>query len=197
VATGSPPDVGPVAQVVVDLASARPATCGDVRVVCVDGPAGSGKSTLAAAIAERTGAQVVHMDDLMDGWRGLGGTGGRLESAVRPLADGRPGSYEQFNWHLDRFDRVVAVPVAPWLVVEGVGSGNPVIEDLVTALVWVEVGDVLRLARGLERDGAEMEAHWRQFMVDEAGVFAAHRTRVRADVVVDGTGVQAPVLRDR
>jgi uridine kinase len=165
-------------------------------VVCVDGPAGSGKTTLAAGIADRTGAQVVHMDDLMDGWDGAAGTGPQLASVLEPLADGRPGSYRHFNWHLGRFDRVVAVPVAPWLVLEGVGSGNPVIAPYVTVLVWVEVDDDLRLARGLDRDGAAMEPQWRQFMRAEAGVFPAHRTRERADVVVDGTGVSPPVVHD-
>jgi hypothetical protein len=183
----------------VDLASARPATCGDVRVICVDGPAGSGKTTLAETIAERTGAQVVHMDDLMDGWDGVAGTGPQLVSILGPLADGRPGSYRHFNWHLDRFDRVVAVPVAPWLVLEGVGSGNPVVAEWVTALAWVEADDDLRVARGLDRDGVGMEPQWRQFMLDEADLFSSHRTRERADVLVDGTGARPPVLsaRDR
>ena len=38
----------------------RPATLGAGRLVCVDGPAGSGKTTLGAALAERTGAQLIH-----------------------------------------------------------------------------------------------------------------------------------------
>ena len=99
------------------------------------------------------------MDDLMDGWGGLGGTGDQLDDGRRgrwPRA--APGATARYNWHLDRFDRAVAVPVAPWLVVEGVGSGNPAIADLVTVLVWVEVDDDLRLARGLERDGARAGA---------------------------------------
>jgi uridine kinase len=192
VATGSPPEV---AAVVVDLASARPATCGDTRVICIDGPAGSGKTTLAAALAEETGAQVVHMDDLMEGWAGLVSTGAQLATVLEPLSVGRPGSYRHFNWFLDRFDRVVDVPVADWLVIEGVGSGNPLVADLLTVLVWVEVGDDLRLARGLERDGREMEPQWRQFMRDETALFAEHRTRERADVHVDGTGTRPPLLR--
>jgi hypothetical protein len=192
VATGSPPDA---AGLVVDLATSRPPTLGQGRLICVDGPAGSGKTTLAAAIAERTGAKVVHMDDLMDGWDGVSGTGPQLASILEPLSAGRPGSYRHFNWHLDRFDRVVYVPVADWLVIEGVGSGHPGVAHLVTALVWVEAGEELRLARGLDRDGADMEPQWRQFMLEEAGVFSTHRTRERADVVVDGTGSLRPVLR--
>jgi uridine kinase len=160
--------------------------------VCVDGPAGSGKTTLGRAIADAVGAQLVRTDDLMEGWRGLGGTGAQLEAIVRPLVDGVAGSYRHFNWYLDRFDRVVEVPVAPWLVIEGVGAGNPVIADLVTVLVWVEVDDDLRFARGMERDGWEMEHQWRQFMADEVAVFAEQRAAERADVVVDGTGERPP-----
>ena len=193
-ATGSPPSVAAAARVVVDLASSRPATSG-VRVVCVDGPAGSGKTTLAAELAELTGAQVVHMDDLMEGWGGFGGTGEQLTTIVRPLPEGRAGSYRHYNWHLDRFDREVVVPVVPWLVIEGVGSGNPVIADHVTLLVWVEADDELRLARGLDRDGSEMESLWRQFMADERAMFTEHRTRERADVVVDGTGARPSIVR--
>ena len=185
----SPPEV---ARVVVDLAASRPPTLGDGRLVCIDGPAGSGKTTLAAAVAGLTGAQVVHMDDLMRGWAGVSTTGPQLVTIAEPLAEGRAGSYHRFNWHLGRFDSQVPVPVAPWLVIEGVGSGNPVVADLVTVLVWVEVDDELRLARGLERDGREMELHWRRFMSTEAGVFASSRSRERADVLVDGTGGAPP-----
>jgi dephospho-CoA kinase len=89
----------------------------------------------------------------------------------------------------------VPVPAAPWLVVEGVGSGAAALAAYVTVLVWVEVDDELRLARGLARDGAEMEQHWRQFMADERALFASERTRERADVLVDGTGIRPPVVR--
>ena len=89
----------------------------------------------------------------------------------------------------------VAVPPAPWLVVEGVGSGAAALAAYITVLVWVEVDDDLRLARGLERDGEEMREQWRQFMVDERELFARDRTRERADVLVDGTGARPPVVR--
>lgn len=190
-ATGSPSDV---AELVVRLATGRPPTLGTGRLVCIDGPAGSGKTTLAAAVAVLTGAQVVHVDDLLQGWEGLHDTGPQLESVVRPLQRGEPGSYRHFDWAEDRFTHAVPVPPAPWLVLEGVGVGNPVIADAVTVLVWVEVDDVRRLARGLERDGAEMESRWRQWMDDEVELFARHGTAGRAHVLVDGTGATPPVL---
>ena len=180
-ATASPSEG---AREAVALAESRPPTLGGGRLVAVDGPAGSGKTTLAEAVAELTGAQVVHMDDLMDGWDGMAGTGEQLRSIVEPLKSGTPGRYRNYSWLEGRFDRTVEVPPAPWLVVEGVGAGNPVIAAHVTVLVWVEADDELRLARGLERDGPAMEGHWRQWMRDEPAFFAAQRTAERADLRV-------------
>jgi len=192
VATGSPSDT---AALVLELASSRPPTLGTGRLVCVEGPAGSGKTTLGRLLAERVGAQLIQGDDLMSGWRGLHSVGRQLVEVAEALAAGRPASYRHFDWVANRYDRTVEVPAAPWLVAEGVGSGAAGLAAYTTVLVWVEVDDGLRLARGLERDGVQMEGHWRQFMVDERALFARDRSRERADVLVDGTGVRPPVLR--
>jgi hypothetical protein len=197
VAAGSSSDPAGVAELVLDLASSRAPTLGSGRLVCVDGPAGSGKTTLGTALAEATGGQLIHGDDLMEGWRGLDAVGRQLAALTGPLADGRPGSYQHFDWQHHRYDRTVPVPLAPWLVVEGVGSGATAIAPYITVLVWVEVGDELRLARGRERDGAEMQEHWRTFMLDERALFARERTRERADVLVDGSGLAPPTVRSR
>ena len=189
-ATGSPPDV---ARVVVDLALARPTTLAGGRLVCIDGPAGSGKSTLAAAVAELTGAAVINTDELMEGWGGFDTVTSQLTDVVTSLAHGRTGEYLRYAWGQGRFfDDPVTVTPGPWLVVEGVGSGEPAIAEWVTVLVWVEVDDDLRLARGLERDGAHNEPEWREFMPAEREIFARDRTRERADVIVDGTGARPP-----
>jgi uridine kinase len=192
VATGSPSDV---AAVVLEVAAAKPATLGTGRLVCVDGPAGAGKTTLGAELARRTGAQLIHGDDLMEGWRGLDAVGRQLAAMVPPLAEGRPGAYQHFDWQHHRYDRSVPVPPAPWLVVEGVGSGAAAIAAYITVLVWVEAEEELRLARGLERDGEAVQGQWRQFVLDERELFAREGTRDRADVLVDGTGRTPPVVR--
>ena len=166
----------------------RPPTLGRTRLLCIDGPAGSGKTTLAARVSDLApDAVVVHTDDLLDGWDGLPGLPALLDVLVAPLAHGEATSYRRYDWFADRYAEEVPVPWTPLLVVEGVGSGCRLLADRRTALVWVSAPDDLRIARGLARDGAEAEPHWRRWLVTEAGHFAAEGTRDAADLHVDGT----------
>ena len=176
-----------------DAAIARPATLGAGRLVCVDGPVGSGKTTLAAALRTlRPGTPVVHLDDLYDGWDGLPRLGGQLEALLRPLSRGAAGSYRRHDWATGTGAETVEVGPAPLLVLEGVGSGLRSHADLTTVLAWVWAPADLRLARGLERDGAALAERWRQWMRDEDDLLTRERVAERADLVVDGTGVRAP-----
>lgn len=172
------------AHTAVDLALSRPPTLGTGRLLCIDGPAGSGKTTLAEQVFEEfPGSRVVHLDDLYDGWSGLPRLGRQLGSLLGPLSEGRPGSYRRFDWVADAYAETVVVDPVDMLVLEGVGAGSAE-PSLVTALVWVEAPEPVRLTRGLERDGSVMEDRWVQWQRDEAEHFLAHRTRERADLVV-------------
>jgi uridine kinase len=188
-----------------DRLRAAPARLGAVRLVCVDGPAGSGKTTfagrLAAALGAGTGSgtQTVHMDDLYAGWT-LTGAAARLAAGVlRPLAEGAPGAYHRYDWSADRFaSEPTPVPVPHVLLVEGCGSCPAELDPWTTLRIWIEAPAEVRLARGLARDGAEHEPHWRAWQRREAAWFAADRTRQRAEVVLDGTadpvGRPAPMV---
>ncbi|MFC8921615.1 uridine kinase [Cellulosimicrobium sp. NPDC057127] len=159
------------------------------RLVVVDGPAGSGKTTLAAQLGAALPAQVLHMDDLYEGWQGLEPAWDRLDAWVlRPLAAGRPGRYRRFDWGLDRFAEWHDVPSAPYLVVEGCGSARREADAVASLRVWVEAADDLRLRRGLDRDGEDARAHWLAWMETEREHYARHRTRERADVLLDAFG---------
>lgn len=168
-----------------ELARSRPATLGSGRLVCIDGPAGSGKTTLSAAVHSLTpAATVVHLDDLLDGWGGLGGVAERLDPLLLPLTSDRPGRYESYDWIEERFSGWIPVAPTPLLIVEGVGSGSRRHGSLCTVLVWVEVDDDLRLRRGLERDGEDVRTQWEQWMIEERVHFVDEDTRGRADVVI-------------
>ena len=174
---------------------AEPARLGAVRLVCVDGPAGSGKTTFAGRLTDALGddAGLVHLEDLYAGWT-LTGAAARLSAGVlRPLAEGRPGSYSRYDWAAGRFaDQPVAVPVPGVLVVEGCGSSPRALDPWTSLRIWVEAPAALRLSRGLARDGHALAAHWRRWQESEARHFAAEDTRARADLRVDGAAV-APV----
>ena len=78
------------------------------------------------------------------------------------------------------------------LVLDGVGTGHPLLEPHRATLVWVEADDELRLARGLARDGEAMRPAWEQFMLDEAAYFAEHAVREHADLRLDEVGRLLP-----
>jgi hypothetical protein len=128
------------------------------------------------------------MDDLYEGWAGLDhDVWRRLHAQVlKPLAAGRPGRYRRYDWNLGRFAESLDVPLAPVLVVEGVGSAARAVEPLPSVRVWVEAPPELRLRRGIDRDGEALRDEWLAWAEREQAHFAADGTSERADVLVDG-----------
>lgn len=174
-------------------ALSAPSRLGAGRLVCVDGPAGSGKTTLADALVRRFRAlpsvsvELLHMDDVYEGWAGLAtGMATVATAVVAPLQAGRAGRYRRFDWHRNAFAEEHVVPPVDVLVVEGVGSGSSAYASAISLLVWLAAPPVVRLERGVERDGEHMREQWLAWREAEEAMFERERTRERADVVVDG-----------
>jgi uridine kinase len=169
-------------------------TLGSTRLVCIEGRAGSGKTTLGRALRDAAGqlgtSRLLHMDDMYEGWSGLGGElTARIDTGLlTPLREDRPGRYRRYDWHAGAFAEWHTVEPVDTLVLEGVGSGAAAYDDAITVLVWVEAPRELRIERGVARAGKQVLPNWLQWMDDEDALFARERTRQRADVVVDGTG---------
>ncbi len=51
--------------------------------------------------------------------------------------------------------------------------------------VFVEADRALRMSRGIARDGEDYRPHWERWAEQESRLYAADRTRERADLVVD------------
>jgi uridine kinase len=156
-------------------------------LVCLDGPAGSGKTTLAAALDRLRPCRVVHMDDLYAGWDGLATVDEQLTTLLAPLAREEAGHHRRWDWRAGGWAEEVTVAPSPLLVLEGVGSAAPVAATYATVVVWVEAAHDVRRQRALTRDGDDFAPHWDAWAAAEAEHFARHRTRERADLVVDGT----------
>lgn len=176
--------MSPDADRAIALVATRPPTLGEGRLLCIDGPAGSGKTTLAGEVAGRTGATVVHLDDMLPGWDGLEALAPLVVELLEPLSRGHRGRYRRWDWHASRFAEEHEVLPSALLVLEGVSAGRRRWAHWSTALAWVETDAATARRRGLARDGASIAPFWARWVGDEQLVFAEERTRSRADLVV-------------
>jgi uridine kinase len=159
-----------------------------MRVVLIDGPAGSGKSTLARRLADVLSAQVLHGDDMYEGWSGLATLDALLVGEIlEPLSQGRDASFRRWEWLASERAEAIHVPQAPVLVLEGVGIAQQAARRYASLVVFVEAPWDTRIARGLERDGEHMRGEWERWEVEQNAHHAVNDTRAHAHVVIDGT----------
>jgi uridine kinase len=163
-----------------------PPSCGQARVVAVDGPGGSGKTTFADRLTKVLDAQVIHSDDFPVPWEeGPADWFSLVEKQVlTPLSRGEPGRFQRYDWVAESFAEWVNVPRAPVVILEGVSTARR--SAPLAFRIWVEAPRLLRLARGIERDGDVYEDQWHTWTRKEDEWFAADGTRAGADLLVDG-----------
>lgn len=186
--------------------------CGTTRLVLIDGQAGAGKSTLTNRLADALGGkpsegagtflpdselteddpvQIVHGDDLYEGWGGLATLDDiLLGDILEPLAAGESGSFQMWDWVAGRRSHSIRVPQRPFLIVEGVGVALPRARELAVLTMFVTAPWETRLARGLARDSGAYDdatALWEGFEQAELSHHARTRAREDADVLIDGT----------
>lgn len=163
--------------------------CGVTTIIAIDGPAGSGKTTLAGKLSTHLGAQLLHMDDLYNGWDGLREGGQTITHLLQQISRGEAATYRRYDWDEGRYLEKHTLDPGGVIVVEGVGSVRLEHLDMLSLVVVVQEPDAdERLRRGLERDGAYLEELWKQWMVEEAELHREVNLLARADVVVNGHG---------
>ncbi len=154
--------VKPVEVVREGVLGLRPGDVNHVIVVALDGRSGAGKSTLARVIARDLHAAVVHNDDFYrdmpdvdrremsppEGvdryfdWQRL-----RVE-ALEPLVRREPARFQRFNWTNGQgLIGSVTIAARDVVVVEGVYSARPELDDLVDLKVLVNVANRDRVQR--------------------------------------------------
>jgi len=179
---------------IVAMLNASPARCGDTRVVLIDGPAGAGKTTLAsrlrAAVATNPPAQILHADDMYEGWEGLPTLDAVLvDQVLVPLSRSLPASWRRWDWQAGKRTDVIAVAACNYLIVEGVGVAQRRARPFASVVVYVDAPVAERLRRGVARDGARLRSEWVRWQEGEATFLVQEGTRGAADVILDGTRV--------
>ncbi len=169
-----------------------PAAVVRTKLIVIDGPAGSGKSTFADqlnhALMQRSATvQIVHLDDLYEGWSGLSNPKfeAHLESWIAlPVRYGLPVNHPQYDWETHRFDRWRQVPRAEFLIVEGVGALLSVLADAAHGRIWLDAATKTRANRLADRPGPAPDDWWPQWRKQEDDYFRQQEPWKSADWVV-------------
>lgn len=152
-------------------------------VVLIDGRAGAGKTSLAAFLAHEiqtrysVAVQVIHMDDLTQGWDGLASASAQVAQIIEQR------TWQRYDWisgTLAEQHRIV--PDFP-LIIEGCGAISNASADLADFRIWVECDDGLRRERAIARDGVLFEPHWEVWADQELQIMKTQRPMAHADLV--------------
>lgn len=135
-------------------------------LVAIDGNSGAGKSTLGCALADRYGANLLHMDDFFlppekRTKQRLAEPGGNVDyerfkrEALDPLILSMPFSYRPFDCREGELGEPVRVEPKQLSIVEGVYSLHPTLARAYDLKVFCRIDPEQQRARILKRSGEE------------------------------------------
>ena len=155
-------------------------------VIAVDGPGGAGKTSLAERLSrELGGAPIIHTDDFASWDNPLNWWPELIDKALKPLAEDRPARYRPNSWGGPEREPVEIHP-GGFVILEGVTASREAFRPYLTYSIWIETPRVLRLQRGLERDGEEASAQWEKWIAEEDEYIELEKPQERADRVLPG-----------
>ena len=159
-------------------------------IIAIDGPAGAGKTTLAheifLALSPKISVNVIHMDDLYDGWDNAltDDLTQILKYLVLKHQSQEPANLARYNWATNSFDANEVVPPSDLLVLEGVGSGDKSLQDQFAALIWIEIDPEIGVKRVIQRDGPGVSIQMQKWLGTQQQYFSQHSTREKADFIL-------------
>jgi uridine kinase len=172
-----------------EIALTKSPTLGNCRLVLIDGPAGSGKSTLANQLGSLLNAEVVHMDDLYEGWdRALTiEIIGKIQTQIlHPLQQGQAVRFTKFDWIQNKPGVEVELSNPAVLVIEGVGAASAHLRQFATLTIWIEVEPELGLSRVLARDGIEISEQMTNWQRKEQEWHSIDDTKAALEIWLSG-----------
>jgi uridine kinase len=157
-------------------------------LLAIDGPAGSGKTTLAAKLEREyqltTTVQVIHMDDLYNGWENALSEelAEKLSHIVQSHNSGKDFHLAKFNWASMKFDEGELMLATEVLILEGVGAAQKVVRDAGAMTYWIETPAEIGLQRVLDRDGHHLRDLMLKWQTHQDAHFQIDKTAENCDV---------------
>lgn len=173
-----------VDRVIEAIREADPAEKSATTLVAIDGFGGSGKSTTAEAAARELGAHIVHTDDFSSWEEPIDWWPRALEECILPLAEGRTAKFRRYDWAERALTDEVEVPAGGLVIIEGVSSSRREFAPYLAMSVWVDAPHLVRLNRGLERDGEEAAPLWERWMAEEDAWAERDGAKNRAAIIL-------------
>lgn len=158
-----------------------------MSLIAIDGRAGAGKTTLAARFFDELSVdktvEVIHMDDLYDGWENAldEGLTKTLESIVNAHNNNVSIKIDIFNWESMSFDSKRVINPVDLLILEGVGAGQKVVRDAGATLYWLDIDAEVGIQRVLNRDGNQIASQMKQWQILQEIHFIRDKTRENAE----------------
>lgn len=139
-------------------------------LIGIEGFGGSGKTTLANRLKDILGnSYVVSIDEFIVkekiaelSWDKGGFDRDRLERQVlKPAKSGEPIRYQELLWDTNTLSEFKTVPIADYLIVEGISCYHPAIARYYDFKIWIDTPMEVAKQRGHARDGSNENAqHW-------------------------------------
>ena len=157
-------------------------------LLAIDGPAGSGKTTLAAKLEREyqltATVQVIHMDDLYNGWENALSEEltVKLSNIVQAHNSSKDFYLAKFNWASMKFDAEELMVATEVLILEGVGAAQKVVRDVGAKTYWIETPAEIGLQRVLDRDGHHLRDLMLKWQTHQDAHFQIDKTAENCDV---------------
>lgn len=161
-------------------------------IITIDGVAGAGKTTLAEFISDqyqdRLSVQIIHMDDLYDGWENplSPELTKKLEKIVVAHTAGERLVTTKFDWQHNIPGEPLLIAPVQLLIIEGVGSGQRSTQEFAEIKIWIDLEPIVGLRRVLVRDGFHIEDQMLTFLEQQRIHHLKEGTRAAADFHLNG-----------
>ena len=168
----------------------------ETNIIAIDGRAASGKTTLATALAEVTGAGIIHMDDFflpgaLRTEARLATPGGnvhyeRFLTEVIPCLSGKNAfSYQTFDCEKMRLGELRHVSESAWRIVEGAYSCHPELGGYMGVRVFCNIAPDEQFRRICKRDGEGIAAVFKsQWIPMEELYFNTYKIEDLSDILL-------------